>query len=199
MITKIKCLPIIGMISLFITCLPITTYGATMQIPTMADRAEEFKKSIQFQEKIAKKEKAEQVCVDWDKLAAPEAMAGWKVTDQIKEDLPSYTAYSWVFNRADDYVVVNVKVYPTAKNTAPSDFIDIANATSMQNIPYVAGPDELGTVSAISKSKLNKSVFWFFRNTLIRVSNKANDFDVLPLAHWLQKQAEVHLLPIKKE
>lgn len=175
------------------------SFGEAFKIRSMDDRADDFKKTIQFQEKLVQREKHEQVCVDWELLAVPESMAGWKVTAQMKEELPSYTIYSWVFNRADDYVDVNVNVYPTAKNNAPSDFIDIANSTSMREIRYVVGPDNLGTVSAISKSKLNKSVFWIFRNTLIQVTNRANDFDVLPLAHWLQKQAETHVFPIKNE
>lgn len=173
--------------------------GEVLKIRSMADRADDFKKTIQFQEKLVQREKHEQVCVDWEKLAAPKSMAGWKVTAQMKEELPSYTVYSWVFNRADDYVDVNVNVYPVEKNSAQSDFIDIANSTSMREIRYVVGPDNLGTVSAISKSKLNKSVFWIFRNTLIQVTNRANDFDVLPLAYWLQKQAETHVFPIKNE
>lgn len=47
------------------------SFGEAFKTRSMADRADDFKKTIQFQEKLVQREQHEQVCVDWEKLAAP--------------------------------------------------------------------------------------------------------------------------------
>lgn len=174
--------------------------GEILRVGAMADRVADFKKTAQFQEKLVQREKHEQVCFDWGTLALPDLLAGWKEVRRVKDSSGDMIYYRLVFNREkDDYMTIDVTVMSPENNLASKEFLEVANATTMSEMSYMAGPDDLGTVSAISKTKQNRSVIWFFRNLFFKISNEANTFDALPLAHWLQKQAEMHIFPIKNE
>lgn len=174
-------------------------HGGNMSLKTMDQRLDQFKIELNFQEKIACKEKPEYVSVAWDLLPVPDVLAGWKETSRSKDSVESDTYIGWSFEKGKAHVSIDVIEMPPASIKAQTEFLDVANSTSKSELNYQAGPEDLGTVAAVTKGKSSKSVMWIFRNIFFKISNDADGFDPLPLAYWLQKQAETHVFPIKNE
>lgn len=189
------------MLRLILVFLVLTSMaqGGTMQIKTRADQIEDFKKSVNFTERLKSNEKNEKICVDWEKLEAPPLLAGWKEISRAKDIVDGVEYYSWGFNKADKYIAIFITISPPDHNSSPDEFLKILAASSMREMPYTVGPAELGTLSAVSTIKPLSNVFWFYRNALLRIDSQDSGIDPIPLALWLQKQAEQHVFPIKNE
>lgn len=167
-------------------------------VSTHLEQIENFKNSVNFSERLKSNDKNEKVCVDWEKLGAPALLAGWKEISRAKDVIDGVEYYSWGFNKADKYIAIFIRISPPDHNSSPDEFLNIFAASSMRELPYTVGPVTLGTLSAVSTIKPLSNVFWFYRNALLRIDSQDTGVDPLPLAFWLQKQAETHVCPIHK-
>ena len=174
-------------------------HGGDMSLKTMDQRLDQFKIELNFQGKIASKEKPEYVSVAWDLLPVPDELAGWKETSRSKDRVESDTYIGWSFEKCKTHVSIDIIEMPPASTKAQTEFLDVANSTSKSELNYQAGPEDLGTVAAVTKGKLSKSVMWIYRNIFFKISTDTEGFDPLPLAYWMQKQAEMHVFKIKDE
>ncbi len=169
-----------------------------MEFKTHANQIEDFKKLVNFDGRLKANDKNEMVCVEWQKIKAPELLAGWKEISREKDVVDGVEYYSWGFNKADKYIAIFIRISPPDHNSSPDEFLNIFEASSLRELPYTVGPVTLGTLSAVSTIKPLSNVFWFYRNALLRIDSQDTGVDPLPLAFWLQKQAETHVCPIHK-
>lgn len=174
-------------------------HGGNLPLKTMDQRLDQFKIELNFQEKLAIKEKPEYVSLAWDLLPVPEVLAGWRETSRSKESVENATYFGLSFEKDRNRVSIDIIEMPPSSMHAQTEFLDVVNSTSKSELNYQAGPENLGTVSAVTTGKSNKSVMWIYRNMFFKISTDTEGFDPLLLAYWMQKQAEMHVFKIKDE
>lgn len=155
-----------------------------------------FKNVVGFDEALAKNKlhRDEFIDVDWTRVEVPSQLAGWKTGTRelqpIMED--GGRTFYWQFERGDESMTIIVRIYPPGGIAAGQGFLEIANATTTMAIPYIAGPRDLGALSAIEQGQSN-SVFWFDRNVCVEVTRSHTNVSHMEVAYWVQDRMRKHI------
>lgn len=168
----------------------------------MVNPVENFKERVNFNQLIASEDLRTQVHANWRQLTlSPVAqgliVGGPKASVSTLAFDKDQTRFEWEFLRAGAAVVSVDVVDALTSAGAQKRFMANAENNSMMDIPYVKGPADLGTVSAISKNDTlagHSQLFWIYRNMYFEINVRGN-FDRMALAHIIQKYAENNLQP----
>jgi hypothetical protein len=148
-----------------------------------------FRKAIGFDAALVKNHQHhdESIHLDWMHLEVPPQLTGWQTgTRELQpsgED-GSRTFY-WQFERGDELLTIIAHIHRPGTDAAGRAFLEIANATTTMAIPYIAGPKDLGVVSAIEQGHSN-GVFWFDRNVCVEITRSQTKVSHMDIAYWVQ-------------
>jgi len=176
-------------------------------------RLNEFKSAIGYQDAINKEPIVMVREVKLPDLNEIEPLNGWVLSDlyTYRDDtngeiilsgrLTSPTGDDDIRKRPSIFFDFEQIVSHNGYTVIREHFLIEASSTSMVYIPYIRGPENLGTISAMSpKSESPKKVlFWIYRNILVKmtVSNMSDD-QVYEIARWIQNDIETRFEEVQK-
>jgi hypothetical protein len=162
------------------------------------NRIVDFKKTINFDQKILVEEKRFFVKTDWRNLVKSAGLVEWKIVNQNKSISPAgrtkgFYEYDFQLSKSDQ--VIFIKITDALKPNAAQDvFLRRLNETSMPEIFHKATTELIGTVSVEESNTAEKlnSYIWIYKNICFEVSSK-NVSDLLAHVKAIQRHAETNL------
>lgn len=135
--------------------------------------------------------------VAWpDPLQAPGVHGeGWTIAADTPWREAQGSAREWVLRRGPETLVVLAFV-SSAGETGARDFL-LARAcnTMTLEVPYVAGPQDLGSLAVQSPNSSAPYLMWVSGNCCIELKAFATALDLQAIARWLQSHLEAAALP----
>lgn len=162
---------------------------------------EKFKQRVDFDQMVSREDQSTRVSANWAQLGLAPVAQGLSVSGPVVS--VSTLAYDkdqarvqWVLSDGTNMATVNA-IDALTPIGARKRFMDNAEGNSMMDIPYVKGPVNLGTVSAISRDSGSgpMRLFWIYRNMYFEV-NIRGKVDQLAIARFIQEHAEKNLQSI---
>jgi hypothetical protein len=162
------------------------------------NRIADFKKTINFDQKVLAEEKRFFVKTGWQNLVKSAGLAEWKIVNQNQSTSPAGRTkgfYEYDFQLSKNDQVIFIKITDALKAGAAQDvFLRRLNETSMPEIFHKASAELIGTVS-VEESNLAQrlhSYIWIYKNICFEVSSK-NVSDLLAHVKAIQRHAESNL------
>lgn len=162
---------------------------------------EKFKQRVDFDQVVSREDQSTRVSANWAQLGLAPVAQGLHVSGPVVSvSTLAYdkdqTRVQWVLSDGTNMATVNA-IDALTPVGARKRFMDNAEGNSMMDIPYVKGPVNLGTVSAISRDSGSgpMRLFWIYRNMYFEV-NIRGKVDQLALARFIQEHAEKNLQSI---
>jgi hypothetical protein len=162
------------------------------------DPVKKFKQGVDFDQLVNLEDPHTRVCANWQQFSLAPVAQGLKVTGPVASITKlahgkHRERFEWELSSGPNEVSVDVIDAITAQG-ARKRFMINAEGNSMMEIPYVKGPANVGTVSAMSKNigDGHTQLFWIYRNMYFEINVRGN-FDRLLLARFIQEHAEKNL------
>jgi hypothetical protein len=163
------------------------------------NRIVDFKKTINFDQKILVEEKRFFVKTDWQNFLKSAGLVDWKIINQNKSISPAGRTkgfYEYDFQLSKNDQLIFIKIIDALKPSAAQDvFLRRLNETSMPEIFHKASAELIGTVSVEESNPAEKlnSYIWIYKNIFFEVSSK-NVSDLLAHIKAIQRHAETNLV-----
>lgn len=160
--------------------------------PMDPDKVAHFKARIGFDQRPRGAAPRPQPAVAWpDPLAAPGvAGGGWVVAADSAWREGQGCAREWVLRRGPETLVVLAFVSGAGEEGARDFFLARACNTMTLEVPYVPGPEDLGSLSVQSPHAGAPYLIWVFGNCCVELKTVDTALDLRPIAGWLQSHLE---------
>jgi hypothetical protein len=163
-----------------------------------------FKRAVDFDARLEKQRKDEFIDLNFENFPKPPMLVDW-VEDQrdINSEIEiGGSNLSWRFEKQKASITIGLVSFAPKSHSAGIEFLRRADATTMVDLPWLRGPNDLGTVSAIGGRNGTPPdfIFWFYENIFAEISTTSpSGVSVLELAKWLQRCFEDNKKPIKNK
>lgn len=160
--------------------------------PMDPDKVARFKTRIGFDQRPRAFAPGLQPAVPWpDPLAAPGvAGAGWAVAADTTWRQDQGSVREWVLRRGPEALMVLAFVSGAGEDGARDFFLARACNTMTLEVPYVPGPQDLGSLSVQSPHAGAPYLMWMFGNCCVELKAVDTALDLLAVARWLQSHME---------
>jgi hypothetical protein len=160
--------------------------------PMDPDKVAHFKARIGFDQRPRTFVAGPQPAVLWpDPLVAPGvAGAGWAVAADTAWRQDQGSAREWVLRRGPEALMVLAFVSGAGEDGARDFFLARTCNTMTLEVPYVPGPQDLGSLSAQSPHRGAPYLIWVFGNCCVELKAVDTALDLLAIARWLQGHME---------
>lgn len=100
---------------------------------------------------------------------------------------------NWVLSMGEENISIEVFVSSAGPDLARQHLLEIASNTTMMEIPFIKGPEDLGHLAIQEIDPQPQYFVWIFHNICFKIMQDNNTIDVLSLARWIQKYADGHV------
>lgn len=131
------------------------------------------------------------------RMDVPPQLVGWKIgTRELQPFMEDGSRiFYWQCDRGDELMTIIVHIHRPGTDGAWQGFLEIANATTTVAIPYIAGPGDLGVISAIERGRSN-GVCWFDRNVCVEITRSQTSGSHMDIAYWMQDEMKKSIAKI---
>ncbi|MBL9100796.1 MAG: hypothetical protein JNL82_07555 [Myxococcales bacterium] len=108
---------------------------------------------------------------------------------------PGEATRDWTWARGDGRIKISVFVSSVGAAAARERLLMVATNSTMEDVPYVAGPADLGDVAAISPGRSGDSLIWAASNVCAWILvDDAPGVDAVAIARGLQALIDAHIV-----
>lgn len=106
---------------------------------------------------------------------------------------PGEATREWVWRRGDGRVVIGVFVSSIGAAAARERLLFIATNSTMDDVPYVAGPTDLGDVATIAPGRDGDQIIWAASNVCVSIEVMGTPgVDAVAIARGVQALIDAH-------
>jgi hypothetical protein len=149
-------------------------------------------------DKLAVGSAREGVRADWSKLPAamPSYVRGLRLLQgELHSEERGVALLGFDWQKDPEFVSVDVYVSGVGPKPAREKLVSLASQTSMMEIPFAAGPPNLGDIAVEHTSGSSTMIIWAFRNVCIRISNSGSGVPAEPAARAIQAFMKASVVP----
>lgn len=97
---------------------------------------------------------------------------------------------NWNLSMDEESISIEVFVSSAGPDLARQHLLEIASNTTMMEIPFTKGPEDLGHLAIQEIDPQPQYFVWTFYNLCFKIMQDNNTTDVLNLARWIQKHVD---------